>query len=201
MPAAGGPQAVQAIRSEESFCRERQAGHTGAVTPHADVHMSISTGGGPRARRSTASRAARPPRPLGSFLVGKEPAPTRLGALVLAGMASERMNRQVDLVRRAKELGQELSEPTVSRVLYRQDYTPDPATVRALAAALRLDLKALVLFIYGFDDTISGTTLGGEIDRMLATNSPIAAADREILATIVDRVIAPYRPLMREVSA
>ncbi len=128
--------------------------------------------------------------------------PTALGALLLNRMTELGMRYQADLVRQAADLGHKLSDSTVSRLLY-NDFHPDPPTLRALAAALDIDLTALVLYVYGIDGGEVRPALDGahplavEIGRMLAGDSPIPAADREMAATILDRVVEPYRPLMR----
>ncbi|WP_189082357.1 helix-turn-helix domain-containing protein [Mangrovihabitans endophyticus] len=39
--------------------------------------------------------------------------------------------------------------------------------------------------------------LVGELARILADDSPVPAADREALATVLDRMLAPYRKVLR----
>ncbi len=135
--------------------------------------------------------------------MGKDREPTRLGQLILQRMTDLGMRRQAELVRRAAGIGWKLSDSTVSRLIY-NDASFDRETLLGLAHTLDLDPSWLVLYAYGLTDIDAMRDAppavhprAVEIEQMLADDSPLPAGDREILDTILDRVIASYRPLMR----
>lgn len=122
--------------------------------------------------------------------------PTRLGRYVLARMGELGMARQVDLVRASG-----ISESTVSRIVLHPNYTPDRDTLVALAGALRVDPKELVLFVFDLQGApVTPPTLiprAMEVDRFLGPTSHLDETDREFLDTMLDRLIAPLRDRRR----
>ena len=131
----------------------------------------------------------------------KEREPTELGRYVLARMVARGLDRQVDLARAAK-----VSDATVNRLIY-ATIAPEPETIRKLAGALGVDEHDFVLRVHnvaaiGPTEPIIGEDLprhplAVELDRMLAPESHIPEADREALETLIDRLIDPYRRMMR----
>jgi transcriptional regulator with XRE-family HTH domain len=117
--------------------------------------------------------------------------PTRLGRYVLSRMGELGMARQVDLVRASG-----ISESTVSRIVLHANYTPDRDTLVALAGALRVDPKALVLFVFDLEDapTAPPTLVprAMQVDQLLSPTSHIDPAERELIDAMIGRVIAPY---------
>jgi transcriptional regulator with XRE-family HTH domain len=77
----------------------------------------------------------------------------------------------------------------------------DPATLARVEQALQW-LPGTVDRILAEGDAQAGDVgdadpLLRELGAMLADDSPLAADDRHALRTIVDRLVAPYRPQMR----
>jgi len=119
----------------------------------------------------------------------------------MARMVARGLDRQVDLARAAH-----VSEATVTRLIY-ATIAPEPETIRKLAGALGVDEHDFLRRVH--DTATVGTTppeagedlprhpLAIELDRMLAPGSPIPELDREALETLIDRLIEPYRRMMR----
>lgn len=115
------------------------------------------------------------------------------------------MTKQVDLVRASgiDPIAQRprISDSTVSRIVLHPGYTPDRDTLVALADALRVDAKDLVLFVFDLQDAPAPQpTLipeAMEIDRLLGPESHLDQADREFLGGMLDRLVAPLRERRR----
>ncbi len=120
---------------------------------------------------------------------------TPLGELILRRMAEIGMQRQNELAARSG-----IADSTISRLLHTEQRRAHIPTLRKLAEGLDLDANALVAFVYDGDPTepVAGPhPLAAEIARMLAADSPLPVGERDLLVVLLDRVVAPVRPLMR----
>ena len=80
---------------------------------------------------------------------------------------------------------------------------PTIRSIERIAPVLGRSINELVLAAY--PDRLAGPPpaapamhpLAHELARMLADDSPIPRADREALQTVLDRMIEPYRKLLR----
>ncbi len=97
-----------------------------------------------------------------------------------------------------------VGQSTISRWIY-QPIKPDTDKLALLADTLGLDLGELLVRA-GHSGAVAASPevpqrerhrLSVEIDLMLAGSSPIPAADRAALETLLDRAIDPYRRVMR----
>ncbi len=125
--------------------------------------------------------------------------PTRLGRYVLSRMADVGMTKQVDLVRASgtdPATGRpRISESTVSRLILSEEYIPNRDTIIALAEALRVDPKALLLFIFDLGDTPATAKplhpRAAEVDRLLGDGSRLSDDDKVFYDTMIARLIEP----------
>lgn len=109
------------------------------------------------------------------------------------------MSKQVDLVRASgiDPVAQRprISDSTVSRIVLHPGYTPDRDTLVALADALRVDAKDLVLFVFDLADAPAPqATLvprAMQVDRLLGPQSHLDKAERDFLDGMLDRLIGP----------
>ncbi len=129
--------------------------------------------------------------------VKAEKRPTRLGRYVLARMGELGMARQADLVRASG-----ISESTVSRIILHPGYTPDRDTLVALAQALHLDPKALVLFVFDLDNepapVYTPHPRAAQIDRLLGPDTQLSEEKQEHLDGMLELLIEPLlRPTRR----
>ncbi len=124
---------------------------------------------------------------------------TPLGQLILRRMAELGMSQQQDLATRAG-----IANSTISRLLYVEQRRAHIPTLRRLAEALDIDPDGLTAFVYGDAANVHTDAalppLAVEIGRMLAPDSPLPTEERDLLAALLDRVVAPSRPLMRRKS-
>lgn len=111
----------------------------------------------------------------------------------------EGVNSQADIAR-AAGVG-----PSLLSKWFRGEETPSLDSLKKLAGlpgAKLDDLLQLTGRVSG-DGAVAAVAvraahpLARELDDMLAERSPIATADRQVLVTLVDRVIDPYRRVMR----
>lgn len=127
--------------------------------------------------------------------------PTRLGRYIEDRMTELGLRRQVDLVAAIEATGGKGSDSTVSRLINQEGMLPDRSTLLALAGALQVDPKELVLFVYDLGDQPTAPPaphpLASEIDRMLDPKSPLSEKDRERTADFIDQIMEPLRPRMR----
>lgn len=129
--------------------------------------------------------------------------PTEFGNWLLVQMANAGLT-QSEL---ARQTG--LAQATISRWIYHPG-RPDPDKLNQLARALgvnalELHRRAGHLAPEANErpgkvvsaEPLNWPPIAAEIRAMLADDSPIGATDRDALATILDRVIDPYRRRMR----
>jgi transcriptional regulator with XRE-family HTH domain len=120
----------------------------------------------------------------------------RLGAAVVARRVELGMLTREQLVEKSGMSRRLLSDIENGR---RTSY--DPATLARVEQALQW-LPGTVDRILAEGDAQAGDVgdadpLLRELGAMLADDSPIPPDDRQALRTIVDRLVAPYRPQMR----
>lgn len=109
------------------------------------------------------------------------------------------MTKQVDLVRASgtdPATGRpRISESTVSRLILSEEYIPNRDTIVALAEALRVDPKALLLFIFELGDTPADRQplhpRAAEVDRLLGAASRLSDDDKAFYDTMIGRLIEP----------
>ncbi len=122
--------------------------------------------------------------------VKAEKQPTRLGRYVLTRMGELGMARQADLVRASG-----ISESTVSRIVLHPGYTPDRDTLVALAHALQIDPKALVLFVFDLDNepapAYTPHPRAAQIDRLLGPGTHLSPDKQEHLDGMLELLIEP----------
>jgi hypothetical protein len=114
-------------------------------------------------------------------------------------MADVGMVKQVDLVRASgtdPATGRpRISESTVSRLILSEEYIPNRDTLVALADALRVDPKALVLFVFELGDTPAAQQplhpRAAEVDRLLGPASRLTDEDKTLYDTMIGRLIEP----------
>ena len=95
------------------------------------------------------------------------------------------------------------TDPSVVLRWLSGDQRPTIRSIERIAPVLGKTINELVVAAY--PDRLSGqaTTapvghpLARELARMLADDSPIPHEDREALATVLDRILEPYRRLLR----
>lgn len=129
--------------------------------------------------------------------------PTELGWWLLSEMTARNLS-QTDL---AIRMG--VAQATISRWIY-QAIRPDTDKLAQLADALMLDeaqradlfrRAGHTLASVQADETVKAPqpmhVLAVEIQRMLAAESPLSDDDRRVLEMLLDRVIEPYRKVMR----
>lgn len=131
--------------------------------------------------------------------------PTALGWWLLGEMDARHLS-QTELSTR---MG--VAQATISRWIYR-DIRPDTDKLSQLADALGLDEAQRADLFRRAGHSLASIQadegpavdvirpmhpLAVEIQRMLADESPVGERDREMLETILDRVIEPYRKVMR----
>ncbi len=114
--------------------------------------------------------------------------PTRVGRYLISRMGELGMTRQVDLVRASG-----VSDSTVSRLFLHEGYIPDRDTLVALAAALQVDPKEFVLFVFDLDDAPTAGhvphPLAAQLDRLLSAGTHLADDDRDLLEAMASRRI------------
>jgi transcriptional regulator with XRE-family HTH domain len=182
---------------------------TGQTAVDAGRTRRVRRATGPTGELAPAATSARP-YAVDSFHVRKARQPTRLGELILSRMTDLGMQRQVDLVRASTTIAPSIgldtgiSDSTVSRLIYTDDYMPDRDTLALLARTLRVDFDELVLFVFrgaeGQKPAVVGEQihwLAAELNRILTDDSPEHADDRAAIEDLVDRVIEPTRKWMR----
>lgn len=95
------------------------------------------------------------------------------------------------------------TDPSVVLRWLSEDQRPTIRSIERIAPVLGKSIQELVMAAYPdrFSDQASNAPaahpLVHELARMLAADSPIPRADREALATVLDRMIEPYRTLLR----
>jgi transcriptional regulator with XRE-family HTH domain len=119
-------------------------------------------------------------------------------------LAQAVIGRRVELGHHSREAFADasgLSVRTLSDIERARRTSYDPATLARVEQALQ--------WLPGTVDRILAESSGGptaaaeadpllrELGAMLADDSPLPADDRQALRTIVDRLVAPYRPQMR----
>ena len=95
------------------------------------------------------------------------------------------------------------TDPSVVLRWLSEDQRPTIRSIERIAPILGKTINELVVAAY--PDRLSGPgadapathPLVHELARMLAADSPIPRDDREALATVLDRIIEPYRKLLR----
>lgn len=143
----------------------------------------------PRQRRGEPPETAGDPADrLDSSPVRPPKTPTRVGRYLLSRMKELGMTRQVDLVRASG-----VSDSTVSRLFLQEGYTSDRDTLVALAGALRVDPKDLVLFVFDLDNAPVSTHTphphAVQIDQLLSPGTHLPDEDRDLLEAMVGRLI------------
>ncbi len=183
------------------------------MTPLTNVDQHPDAVDAPGRAEEAAARVPAPrtaggnTRPLDSSSVKAVKEPTRLGRYVLSRMGELGLARQADLVRASgvdPDTGRtRISESTVSRIVLHPGYTPDRDTLVALAAALHLDPKALVLFVFDLDGEpapeYTPHPRAVQIDRLLGPDSPLADDERQRLDGMLELLVEPLlRPTRRK---
>jgi transcriptional regulator with XRE-family HTH domain len=96
------------------------------------------------------------------------------------------------------------TDPSVVLRWLSEDQRPTIKSIERIAPALGKSINELVLAAY--PDRLNGPApasppaahpLVHDLARMLADDSPIPRADREALETVLDRMLEPYRRLLR----
>lgn len=95
------------------------------------------------------------------------------------------------------------TDPSVVLRWLSEEQRPTITSIERIAPVLGKSINELVVAAY--PDRLSGPPAGvppahplvHELARMLADDSPIPQADRAALETVLDRMIEPYRRLMR----
>ncbi len=168
------------------------------MTPLTNVDQSsasLTTGERedlPRQRANHVVTGQKPGHAVDFTPVRRPKEPTRLGRYVLSRMADVGMVKQVDLVRAT---GGAISESTVSRIILDADYLPRRDTLIALARALRVDPKALVLYVFELDGPPAPAEplhpRAAHVNRILGPTSRLSDDDRAFLDTMIERLIEP----------
>jgi transcriptional regulator with XRE-family HTH domain len=123
--------------------------------------------------------------------------PTEFGWFVMRRMADfDPPLNQSELARRAR-----VSQSTIHRWIYSPG-RPETDKLDRLSAALGVDHGELLAKAgYGRPaDHVAERPIhriARDIDAILSVNSPIPAEDRAALETVIDRMIDPYRKLLR----
>lgn len=94
-----------------------------------------------------------------------------------------------------------VSESSVSRWTAGKE-RPGPRTIERIAPKLGLTVAELTALVYETDDTAPAPSvtyhpLAMEIARLLGDDSPLPPDRREVLATLIDGALAPYRRELR----
>lgn len=187
------------------FQQWQAVAHTSAMTPLTNVdQFSDPLAAGrredlPRQRVNHVVTSQKPGHAVDFTLVRRVKEPTRLGRYVLSRMRDVGMTKQVDLVRASgtdPATGRpHISESTVSRIILSDEYIPNRDTIVALAKALRVDPKALLLFIFELGDTPATQTplhpRAAEVDRLLGDASRLSDEDKALYDTMIARLIEP----------
>lgn len=129
--------------------------------------------------------------------------PTEFGYFLMRKMAAhEPPLSQAEL---ARLVG--IGQATISRWIYKPQL-PDPEKLRITAPVLGMTYGEL-LTVAGYGEPSSDISaalsglrpdvdaLAAELSAMLSPSSPLPEADRELLRTMIDRLIDPYRRTMR----
>jgi transcriptional regulator with XRE-family HTH domain len=95
------------------------------------------------------------------------------------------------------------TDPSVVLRWLSEEQRPTIRSIERIAPVLGRSINELVLAAY--PDRLSGPVpdapvshpIVHELSRMLADDSPIPRADREALETVLDRMIDPYRKVLR----
>lgn len=112
---------------------------------------------------------------------------------MLAEAITEHYDSDADFARQAG-----VSSSAVSRWVSGQT-VPSVAMIERIAPWLRVPASTLIAIVHPQlvgvegDDQQRSHPLARELDRMLDDASPVPIDERQVLETIVDRVVAPYR--------
>ncbi len=91
-------------------------------------------------------------------------------------------------------------EPSIVHRWIAGKVVPTPETLRRAAPVLKVpfaELLGVALAMPAGPDVEVPHPLAAEITRMLAADSPLPVGERDLLVVLLDRVVAPVRPLMR----
>lgn len=117
--------------------------------------------------------------------------PTEFGMYLLELMAAKGMTSTQ--LRAATGV----STSTITRLIYGA-MTPDPQLLERLAEGLGVPADDLVSrWTGGLKPPESLPAIAAELARMLQPTSPLSDDDRQFLETMVDRLVGPYRKMMR----
>lgn len=137
--------------------------------------------------------------------------PTKLGQLIIDRMGALGLDRQVQLADATAEAARHLwgagakgvSQSTVSRLIYYEDYIPDRNTLLMLAHAINVNPRWLVMFAFGLDGDEPATVerermdpLARELNAMLQPGV-LEPGQRERLRIATDVCMTGFRPLAR----
>jgi len=95
------------------------------------------------------------------------------------------------------------TDPSVVLRWLSEEQRPTIRSIERIAPVLGKSINELVVAAY--PDRLSGQAVNApathplvhELARMLADDSPIPRADRDALETVLDRILEPYRRLLR----
>lgn len=125
--------------------------------------------------------------------------PTPFGTFLLRHIAAAGFD---SVTKFAKAAG--VSPATVGRLIYGSETAPDVRTLEAVAVALNIPVRDVLLAQiaerpseYVTESLPETHAVARELALMLAKDSPLSEDDRAYLTLMTDRLIGPYRAAMR----